>query len=459
MSRTYFDRAAPIAALATPEGRSALAVIRCSGEPAIELIASCFSRSQGLLEAKGYTMVHGWLLDPATKERVDEVVALVFRAPHSFTGENAVEIMCHGSPAVTRRILDILYGCGFSPALRGEFSFRAFAGGKTDLVRAEAVNELTRASSEAARRDALQRLSGTLSKKFEELRSLMIDVLANIDARLDYPEDEGPEDEERWSQRLERVREELADLRRSYVAGKLRQEGLLVVIAGRPNAGKSSLFNLLVREERAIVSAEPGTTRDWLESWISVGDLAVRLVDTAGLRNAGSTIEAEGVRRSRELLSRADLVLYLVDGTLGLKDEDRTFVEQYPKALLLWNKADLPACMSSPRGWIKVSAKDVHSFGIFESMLETALASYVQRAEPSGQYEAQVNIASERQADLLKQAYEALSGAIEAQMAGAGLDIVALHVREAAEFLGEITGDIAPDEVLERVFSTFCLGK
>ncbi len=459
MSRTYFDRTEPIAALATPEGRSALAVIRTSGEDSIALVARCFSRPQALLDAEGYRAVYGWILDPHSQERLDEVVALVFRAPHSFTGENAVEIMCHGSPAAAQRILDVLYVQGFSPALRGEFSFRAFAGGKTDLVRAEAINELTQASCEAARHDALQRLTGALSRKLEGIRSLMVDVLADINARLDYPEDEGPEESARWVQYMRRAQGELSDLIQSYPGGRLRQEGLLVVIAGRPNAGKSSLFNLLVREERAIVSPEPGTTRDWLESWISVGDFAVRLVDTAGLRNSGNPVEAEGVRRSHSLLARADVILYLVDGTVGLDDEDRAFVEKYPGALLLWNKSDLPRCMPAPPAWTAVSAKDVLSFGSFESMLKGVLSSYIRQAQTSGQYEAQVRIASERQEQLLRQAFEALSQAMEAQTAGAGLDLVALHIRESAEYIGEITGNIAPDEVLERVFSTFCLGK
>jgi len=459
MSRTYFDRAEPIAALATPEGRSALAVIRTSGGNAIDIVARCFSQPQALLDAEGYHAVYGWMLDPVSRERIDEVVALVFRAPHSFTGENAVEIMCHGSPAVVQRILEILYAQGFSPALQGEFSFRAFVEGKTDLVRAEAINELTHASCEAARHDALQRLTGALSRKLEEIRGLMVDVLADINARLDYPEDEGPEETTRWGQYMRLAQGELSDLIKSYPGGRLRQEGILVVIAGRPNAGKSSLFNLLVREERAIVSPEPGTTRDWLESWISIGDFAVRLVDTAGLRNAGNSIEAEGVRRAHLLLARADVILYLVDGTAGLDDEDRAFAARYPKALLLWNKADLPQCMPAPSAWAAVSAKDVHSFGSFETILMSALRSSIQEAQITTNYEAQVHIAGERQARLLKQAYEALSQAMDAQAAGAGLDLVALHIRESAESIGEMTGDIAPDEVLERVFGRFCLGK
>jgi len=443
MSRTYFDRESPIAALATLEGRAALAIIRTSGEAAIEGVAHCFSHPEALQKAAGYCAVHGWFIDPVAGERIDEVVMLVYRAPHSFTGENAVEIMCHGSPAVERRILDVLYAQGFEPALHGEFSFRAFIHGKTDLVTAEAINELTVASCEAARQDALERLSGVLSEKLNAMRSSMIDVLADINARLDYPEDEGPSEElslgglpspslkgslqkrpsqgaalenvpdiestlgagdasnasgagnasnaenasgaglapesEPWVLHLRAAQRSLAELLATYPGGKLRQEGFLVVIAGRPNAGKSSLFNLLVREERAIVSPEPGTTRDWLESWITIGEFMVRLIDTAGLRQSQNQIEAEGVRRAQELLDRADIVLYLVDGTQGLAEEDLVFVAQHPDALLLWNKVDRPDCLPAPPAWRPVSAKDIRAFGAFESMMYAVLRAKFMR--------------------------------------------------------------------------------
>ncbi|MCX8014279.1 MAG: 50S ribosome-binding GTPase, partial [Rectinema sp.] len=280
MSRTYFDRSVPIAALATPEGRSALAVIRVSGPGAIEAVARCFSRPEALRNARGYQAVHGWVRESERDEAIDEVVALVFRAPHSFTGEDSVELMCHGSPAVASRILELLYAHGIEPALPGEFSFRAFVEGKTDLVQAEAINELTHASCEAARRDALARLSGTLSARLGDIRSRMVDLLAEMNACLDYPEDEvmgeiseGHDEahmagvsqavadlaasspasmdspEQRWLSYMADMIRDIEALVRSYPGARLRQEGFLVVIAGRPNAGKSSLFNLLVREE------------------------------------------------------------------------------------------------------------------------------------------------------------------------------------------------------------------
>lgn len=462
MARTYLDTKSPIAALATPPGRGALAIIRTSGENAIELCARCFSKAAALKEAPGYTMVHGFVVDPRNDEKIDEIVASVFRSPHSFTGEDSVELSCHGSSAVTGRVIEVLESVGFSPALPGEFSFRAFINGKTDLVRAEAINELTKAQCETARVDALKRLTGALSSEFAFLRSEMLDLLAEIEARLDYPEDEGPEIEEAWVGRLSTYSGHLEKLSKSYMAGRLRQEGALVVVAGRPNAGKSSLFNLIVREERAIVSPEPGTTRDWLEAWIEVGGYALRLVDTAGLRQVTAGIEAEGVRRSRELMERADIVVFLVDGSVGLTPEDEGFLERRPFALKLWNKIDVPGCQAIPDGWLGVSAKKGEHMDELERAVLARLDEVSDPCAAAGSAapaEEAVRIATERQKILVDRCRQSVSRATADAKNGVPLDMVALDVREAAGALGEITGEIGGEEVFERIFGSFCLGK
>ena len=468
MARTYLDTGRPIVALATPPGRSALAVIRTSGKAAIELCARCFFPSKNLLDAAGYTMVHGYLVDPGSGERIDEVVAAVFKEPRSFTGEDSVEFSCHGSAAVTRRALAALEAIGFSPALPGEFSFRAFINGKADLVQAEAVNELAGAQCESAREDALLRLGGLLSAEFSSLRDDMLDLLAEIEARLDYPAEEGPDGEgsgaavdagKPWLIRLASCESRLDRLSRNYVGGRLRQEGALVVVAGRPNAGKSSLFNLIVREERAIVSPEPGTTRDWLESWIEIGGFAVRLVDTAGLRRAEADIEAEGVRRSMHLSGKADVVVYLVDGRQGPGTEDADFLASHPQALKLWNKIDAPDCMPTPPGWLGLSAKKGLHLDALESAIADVLrASSIFEGEP-GWKEEPVRVASARQKALLDLCLGAVRRAREGAESGATLDAISLEIREAADFLGEITGEIAGEEVFNRIFGSFCLGK
>jgi len=473
MARTYLDTGRPIVALATPPGRSALAVIRASGAKAIELCSRCFSAGQDLETAPGYSMRHGFLIDPDSGERVDEVVAAVFRAPRSFTGEDSVEISCHGSAAVTSCALAALEKAGFAPALPGEFSFRAFINGKTDLVKAEAINELAGAQCESAREDALLRLSGVLSKEFSALRDEMLDLLAVVEAHLDYPAEEGadadseaPESLEAleeetlpWMTRLSACERRLVALSRSYIGGRLRQEGALVVVAGRPNAGKSSLFNLVVREERAIVSPEPGTTRDWLEAWIEVGGYAVRLVDTAGLRRAEEGVEAEGVRRSLDLSGKADIIVYLVDGRAGLAPEDEDFIALHPAALRLWNKLDASDCLPVPPGWLGLSAKKGDHLDRLEAAIESLLAASSRTEGVSGSRESSIRVASARQKGLIDRCLESIGRAEEGAKAGAPLDGTALEIREAADFLGEITGEIAGEEVFDRIFGSFCLGK
>jgi len=299
MRRSYFDSDIPIAALATVPGESALAVVRTAGPRAVDLAASCFSRPEALASARSMSLVHGELVDPVTGEAVDEVLAAVFRAPGGPVGEDSVEFYCHGSPAVVRRALAMLEAAGFAPALPGEFGFRAFLRGKTDLVRAEAVQELVRADSEGARAGALRRLEGGLSRSLAAARAAIVDALAEAEARLDYAEDDDSPSGGLDPSMLLRVRDLVMILAASYAAGRLYERGARVVVAGRPNAGKSSLFNLLVREERSIVDSDPGTTRDWIEAGIELGGLPVRLIDTAGLREPEGEVEAAGVARSR----------------------------------------------------------------------------------------------------------------------------------------------------------------
>lgn len=488
MARTYLDTGRPIFALATAPGRAALAVIRVSGSSALERCDRCFSGLRPLSDARGYSMLHGFLVDPDSGERIDEVVASIFRGPRSFTGEDSVEFSCHGSPAVASRALAALERTGLSPALPGEFTFRAFINGKTDLVRAEAIAELAGAQCESARADALARLSGALSSEYASLRDAMLDLLAEIEARLDYPEEEGPGDDEVQASASDDVgvggapgakepataqspaqpglaalascEARLERLSRSYLGGRLRQEGALVVVAGRPNAGKSSLFNLVTREERAIVSPEPGTTRDWLEAWIEIGGYAVRLVDTAGLRRAEGGVEAEGVRRSLDLSGRADVVVYLADGRAGLSPEDEEFIARHPGTIKLWNKIDAPDCLPAPQGggWLPVSAKKGDRLDSLEAALKERLDSLAAGGD-GGASSGEIRLASERQKILVDRCLESARRAREGAVAGLPLDAIALDLREAAGFLGEITGEIAGEEVFDRIFGSFCLGK
>ncbi len=464
MKRSYLDRDVPIAALATVPGESALAVIRIAGPGAVELAATLFSRPAVLIAARGLSLVHGELVDPASGEAVDEVLAAVFRGHAGPIGEDGVEFHCHGSPAVIRRALSLLETAGFAPALPGEFSFRAFLHGKTDLVRAEAVQELVRAGSEGARAEALRRLEGGLSRSLAASRAAIVDALAEVEARLDYAEDDDSPAGSLDPAILRKVRGLVAGLAESYVVGRLFERGARVVVAGRPNAGKSSLFNLLVREERSIVAADPGTTRDWIETGIELGGLPLRLIDTAGIRDAPGGVEAEGVSRSRSLAREAEAVVYIVDGVLGLAGEDRAFLESRPDSLRVWNKADDPNCQPQPSGFLRLSARTGEGLPALADAVREIIAprfglpSDVDFAR-RGREAREATIASERQKLLLDRSVSALDSALTALESGTALDALVLDLRDAADSLGEMTGEIASEEVFEAIFSRFCLGK
>jgi tRNA modification GTPase len=462
MRRSYFDAAVPIAALATVPGESALAVLRAAGPRALELAAPCFSRPEALAAAPSMTLVHGELVDPDTGEAIDEVLAAVFRAPGGPVGEDAVEFYCHGSPAVLRRALSLLEAAGFAPALPGEFGFRAFLHGKTDLVRAEAVHELVRAGNEGARAEALRRLEGGLSRSLAAARASLVDALAEAEARLDYAEEEDSPSGGLDPSLVMSARDFVLRLAASYAAGRLYERGARVVVAGMPNAGKSSLFNLLVREERSIVSSEPGTTRDWIEAGIELGGLPLRLIDTAGLREAEGAVEVAGVSRSRRLAAEAEVVVYLVDGVAGLRAEDIAFLESRPDALRVWNKADDARCAAPPSGFLRFSAKAGEGLPELASALRRLVApgfGLGAEGSASSRAERELRVASERQKLLLDRAGTSLDATLRGIEAGVPLDALVIDLREAADALGEITGEVASEEVLEAIFSRFCLGK
>ncbi len=445
----------PIFALATPLASSALAVIRLSGEGSLERLAPLLEGQQELQRSRGHTCRRAVIVDGA--ERVDEVVVTVYRAPRSYTGEDGAEISCHGSLPVIRRILALLAKSGFRPAGPGEFTRRAFLGGRMDLTRAEAVNEIVRARTDRARALALQRLCGAVERKVAEARAALLDQQAALEVSLDYPDDDQGASLD--GQVIEGVEAALAALLDTWTRGRIYQEGVSVAIAGATNAGKSSLFNLLLRQERAIVSETHGTTRDWLEGSIDVDGVPVRLFDTAGLREARSAVEREGIRRAGEVLRSADLVLYLVDASLGASTADAGGMAALaagagPGALLrVWNKIDLPGALPCPAGWIPVSA--LAGDGL--EGLERSMAAAILRGSAAPEGEPLID--SERQRGLLARARASLARLRDGGAAGVPLDLLAVELREALDSLGEITGEVTTAEVLDRMFAGFCVGK
>ena len=429
----------PIYALATPYAPSAIAVVRTSGDDAIEMISRAFSGAKRLLSAQNATLVHGRLRD-ASGSDVDEVVLAVYRKGHGYTGEEAVEINAHGSLRGLDRIFRLLEVLGFRKAKKGEFTYRAFMHGRLDLTQAEAVEELISAKSESVQAAALDRLEGSLKKKLQDIRRRLLMMSASLEVQLDYAEDEILEHWVMPTEELDAIISELSRIRATYDASALWREGAKVVLAGETNAGKSSLFNLLTKEERAIVSPVRGTTRDYLEADTMIHGIPVRLYDTAGLRESDDEIEMEGIRRSERLIRDADLVLYLVapgDSEEVLWDTPTSTVR---------TKSDL----SRGEG-LSVSVKSGEGLDELIDEIKRRLT------EGRGDFSSSVIIDSERQKDALDRLLSQLEFLVS--HGDESYDIIALFFQSALSVLGEITGEVTSEELLDTLFSNFCLGK
>ncbi len=442
MSR--YDTQDIIYALATPWGQSGLAVIRISGEGCARTLAPFFSRPNALVGAPNATLVHGYLADEGG-QTLDEVVIAVNTQGHGYTAEEALEISCHGSLAVIQAILALLGRIGMRSAEAGEFTFRAFLHGRLDLTQAEAVEELVGSVSQRSRSLSLQRLQGRLGRHIEELKERLITVLASVEVQLDYAEDEVdefvfPHDD------LASLIGDIANLCDTYQVGRLYKEGAKVVLAGSTNVGKSSLFNLLLKEERSIVSPFRGTTRDYIEADIEIGGIPIRLYDTAGLRESEDVVEQQGIVRTERLIGEADLIIYLVDSTdLGhIPTEDE-------RTIVVYNKSDL---VRPAEGNLAISAQSGEGVGALLSEIERHLKQSL--PEPS---DGDLIIEGERQWRLLESARAALQRAQALSGAAAVLDIIAVELGEALTSLGELTGQVRSDDILERIFSGFCVGK
>ena len=493
----------PIAAIATALAPAALGIVRCSGKGVIELLAPLFSRPKALLSAEGNTIVYGWLTEPAAGQeamgrRIDQVLVSVFRSPRSFTGEDMVEISCHGGPGMVTGILRLLTSHGFRAALPGEFTFRSFINGKADLTRAEAVQEIIAAKTDTSRGRAAGRLAGGLFQELDEIKSLLRETLAALEAEIEYPEDEEAIADAFDSSQLEEARRRLASLCASWSCERLYQDGVRVVLCGRTNAGKSSLFNTLLKEDRSIVSDIHGTTRDWIEGWVSFGGIPARLFDTAGLRESDDEVERHGIQRTQDLTAEADLILYVVDSTVGLTEEDREFLENRRRAE---NPSDCCGCddnrpddnrrddnrlgdkptAGSPplalvlNKWDKVALHSLSEPGMDGLPVDTVVWLSARTGQGTAQLveeicrllfrnishagARQVGLGSERQKDCAQAALEAVVHGLEVAEEGYTLDAVVQDVEEALESLGEITGEVTTEDILETVFSRFCLGK
>ncbi len=449
-----------ITAIATPLGEGGLAVIRISGPDAVGLAERIFvpagKRTVRPGAAATHTVHYGHIVRDG--RRIDEVLLTVLRAPRTFTREDTVEISCHGGVLVTRLVLEAVLAAGARAAGPGEFTLRAFLNGRIDLAQAEAVADLIHARTELALDAANEQLAGTLSHRIQTLRDDLMRTSAHIEAHIDFPdEDISPDTHGTLLGRLDRGDVLIAGLLKTAKEGQVLRRGIRAAIIGRPNAGKSSLLNQLLGHDRAIVSPVAGTTRDTVEETADVRGIPVIFIDTAGLRETDDHVEAEGVRRSRAALGKAELVLHVLDASGPLTEDDRSLLAEAsgrPRVIVL-NKADLPAVLRLPEGLTGVATSCSSGDGIeaVKNAIEGAVWSGRLASVPS-----QITV-NARHADALRRAQGSIQRAAAELRGGSSLELVAIDLRLAADAVGEIVGKTTTDDLLDAIFSQFCLGK
>lgn len=445
-----------IAAISTPIGEGGLAVVRISGEKALEIAARCFrpvgANSKSPTEAPTHTVHYGRV--HRGEKVIDEVLLTVLRAPRTFTRENMVEISCHGGVLPAKLVLDAVLAAGARLAEPGEFTKRAFLNGRIDLAQAEAVADLIHSRTELALEAANEQLAGKLSRRIEDLRNQMVQTLAHIEAHIDFPdEDIAPDTKEKLIQRLEQGVEFIDELLRTAPEGQILRRGIRAAIVGRPNAGKSSLLNHLLGHERAIVSPIPGTTRDTIEETANIRGIPVVFIDTAGLRESADAIEAEGIRRSRESLARAELVLQVIDATEERKQGQA--LADGKKRILVLNKVDL-----NPWGSIEIAGK-VQKVSCRTGEGIEALKDAIRDAVWAGGVggETQQVMINSRHQEALQRARVHAAHTVEALRSNQTLELAAMDLRIATNAVGEVVGKTTTEDILDSIFSQFCIGK
>jgi tRNA modification GTPase len=448
-----------ICAVSTPPGEGGIGIIRVSGGRAFAVVTEVFRprNAKELSEAKTHTLHYGHVLDPHTGETVDEVIVSVMRAPATYTREDVVEINCHGGMVPLRRIMELLITAGARHAEPGEFTKRAFLSGRIDLVQAEAVMDIIHSKTELSHQAANALLLGGLSSEIAALRSRLVSLIASVEAGIDFPE-EDIVTAHSLADDVGRVLREIDSLLASFSYGRILRDGFAVAIVGRPNVGKSSLLNALLRQDRAIVTEIPGTTRDVLEEYLNISGVQLRILDTAGIRHSHDLVEREGVRRSLAAIESADIVLVVLDGSLPLTAEDRRVLDEVQEktAIAIVNKADLERKLekiASPEIQVTLSCRS----GAGLEDLKRAISGVIQQGGiASREHLWAVN---QRHKSALEQTKTALENALASVRSGLSPEFTALDLRDALDSLGLIIGATYTEDILERIFNEFCIGK
>ena len=453
-----------IAAVATSIGESGIAIIRVSGLSSLKLVSTIFKgkNHRNLKDIKSYTMRYGHVIDRKNNEIIDEVIISYMKGPKSFTSEDTVEINCHGGVIATNRVLEEVIRAGARLAEPGEFTKRAFLNGRIDLSQAEAVIDIIRAKTELSMKSALAQSEGRISREIKGLRHKLLGVIAHIEATVDFPEEDLEETTSNiTASQLRSVLKEIEKLLSSANEGKILREGLDTVIIGKPNVGKSSLLNALLMEARAIVTDVPGTTRDAIEEFMNIDGIPVKIIDTAGIRETEDIVEKIGVEKSKEKINEADLIILMLDVSRALDNEDLNIMHYIKdrKYVVLLNKSDLPSSFNvedlsglNSQFIIEVSAKTGEGL----DKLKSSIKQLFFKGEVNSK---DVMITNARHKQALIRAREGCSAALEALKNTSAIDLASIDARNAWMSLGEITGETLEEDIIDKIFSEFCIGK
>ncbi|HDC7578890.1 TPA: tRNA uridine-5-carboxymethylaminomethyl(34) synthesis GTPase MnmE [Staphylococcus aureus] len=454
-----------ITSISTPMGEGAIGIVRLSGPQAVEIADKLYKGKHLLNDVPSHTINYGHIIDPESKEVVEEVMVSVLRAPKTFTREDIIEINCHGGILTINRVLELTMTYGARMAEPGEFTKRAFLNGRIDLSQAEAVMDFIRSKTDRASKVAMNQIEGRLSDLIKKQRQSILEILAQVEVNIDYPEYDDVEDAttEFLLEQSKEIKQEINRLLDTGAQGKIMREGLSTVIVGKPNVGKSSMLNNLIQDNKAIVTEVAGTTRDVLEEYVNVRGVPLRLVDTAGIRETEDIVEKIGVERSRKALSQADLILFVLNNNEALTQEDYTLYEvvKNEDVIVIVNKMDLEQ---------NIDINEVKDMIGDTPLIQTSML----KQEGIDELEIQIRdlffggevqnqdmtyVSNSRHISLLKQARQTIQGAIDAAESGVPMDMVQIDLTRTWEILGEIIGETASDELIDQLFSQFCLGK
>lgn len=460
------DMSDTIAAISTAIGEAGIGIVRLSGRDSIEIANRIFigNKVKSLDEAENRKLTYGHIVDPETGQIIDEVLIAYMKEPYTYTRENVVEIYCHGGVISVKRILEAVLSCGARLAEPGEFTKRAFLNGRLDLAQSEAVIDLIRAKTDKSLQVSLSQLEGGLSKRIRDIRNMLLEMLAHINASIDFSEDDVEDmGYEELENKARLVKDEIEKLLSTADRGKILRDGLNTVILGKPNVGKSSLLNSILRENRAIVTNIPGTTRDIIEEYVNIDGIPLKIIDTAGIRNTEDIVEKIGVDKAKEMVNKADLIIAVFDISNELSDEDYEIIEiiKDKQAIVLLNKSDLPKKYDKDYFEKLLPDKTIIYTSILEDIGVDALEEEIKRLFYSGDIdiESDVVVTNMRHKNQLIKAKKNIEDGIEGILANVPLDCIEVDIKACWENLGEISGDTVGEDILDRIFSDFCIGK